>query len=253
MNHGLFPQLVTLREEDHKYYHQNGDKYIGFSSFFENFLHKEFNAGAAAYSTAKSRIDAGVPTTAEDVKNEWLAKRDLGVRYDLAIQRYLNNKEILPADEDIADILKEVCAEYDYHKVITQMVTYNEQYKIAGSPDITGITWNRKDSAFEMSDIKVFEKDSLHEGKGWLNAPLSHLPATKFIKIALQLSFYAYQLEELTGRKCKRMFIHQINPITKTHVKTFVPYMKNDIVVCLEVFKEKIISLTQENKPMEAW
>ena len=114
---------------------------------------------------------------------------------------------------------------------------------------------NRKDSKFHLSDFKCFEKgyDSLFtiKGQSCLNAPFDHLPNNKFTKISFQLSFYAHLFEELTGRKCEKLFIDLITPVFDENHKLIsyknevVPtmYLKNDIKIFLETFKEEILDM----------
>jgi hypothetical protein len=252
MSHKLYPKLVNLNEDTHEYLDQNGLRYMGFSKFYDTYIGKEFNSAGAAYGVAKSAINKGQAMTAQAVLDQWEIQRDNGIKYDKAIQRYLETKQVLPDDRDIKRLVKSVCREYDnYHSTYCQSVVYNEYYRIGGSPDCFALTSNRQDGQFEMSDIKVFERqDNLHDHKGWLKAPLNHLSSTKFIKIALQLSFYAFQLEELLGKRCKKLFLHLICPITHTHQKIPIIYMRNDILLILEHNKEAIKEYSK--KPEES-
>lgn len=251
MHHNLFPQLVTLTEE-HEYLDKDNNRYMGFSSFYDNYIGKPFNSAGAAYGVAKSNINKGNIMSAQEVLDRWDEQRENGVKYDAAIQRYLETKTILPSDLDIKRLVKSVCKEYDnFHSTYCQVVVYNEYYKIGGSPDSFSLTSNRKDGQFELSDIKVFEKqDNLHEHKGWLKSPMNHLSETKYLKICLQTSYYAFQLEELLGKRCKKLYLHLICPITHTHKKIPIIYMRNDILLILETYKEDI--LKRSIKPIES-
>lgn len=252
MSHKLYPQLVTLNEDTHEYRDQQGDRYMGFSSFYEKYIGKTFNSAGAAYGVAKKSINEGQAMTAQAVLDRWDEQKENGIRYDKAIQRYLETKHVLDTDKDIKRLVKSVCKEYDnYHSTYCQSVTYNEYYKIAGSSDCFGLTSNRQDGQFEMSDIKVFEKqDNLHDHKGWLKPPMNHLSDTKYLKICFQLSYYAFQLEELLGKRCKKLFLHLICPISHTHKKIPIIYMRNDILLLLETNKEAIWEYSK--KPEES-
>lgn len=251
MSHKLYEQKVRLTEA-HEYLDENNVRYMGFSKFSDEYLAKPFNAAGAAYGVAKSAINAGTPTSAASVLERWDEQREAGVRYDKAIQRYLETKQILPTDRDIKRLVKSVCKEYDtYHSTYCQSVLYNEYYRIAGSPDCFGLTSNRPDGQFELSDIKVFERqDNLHEHKGWLKPPMNHLSNTKYLKICLQTSYYAFQLEELLGKRCKKLFLHLICPISHTHKKIPIIYMRSDILLLLECNKEAILEYSK--KPEES-
>lgn len=241
----LYKELVKLDEETHQYLDSNGQKYMGFSSFCDEFLIKKFN-NAAAYGVAKSN-----GTSVDEVMSKWQMQREAGVRIDKALEVYFKTKQIEEANNDISDLVRSVADEYNiYHSVYNQKVVYNREYKIAGSLDIFGLTSARNDGQFILSDFKCFEKDDLHEHKGWLFEPMNHLSYTKYIKICFQLSYYSYQLEKLLNKRCKQLFIHLINPITQTHQKIVVPYMRNDVILLLNTHKEKIKELMTANSPM---
>jgi hypothetical protein len=208
------------------------------------FICKKFDADSISRFVAKAK---GV--SASDVKQEWSSKTDNGTRIDKAIELYAQTGQILKENEDVADLIKSVLSEYsEYHKCYEQLVVYNKETRTAGSLDKLLIYSNRKDSAFGISDFKCFENQNLHEHRGWLNAPFEHLPNTKYTKISFQLSYYAYHFELLTGKKCKQLFIHLINPTTQTHTKIPVMYLKNDVKLLLDTYAgqiEELINPTQ--------
>lgn len=235
----LYNEKVTLNQENHTYTDKEGLVYMGFSSFYNEFLFKKFDAEFMAGRIALASDGA---TSRNEVLEKWEAAKDLGCYYDKALEECAENEMCFYKYPEIEAEIKSILKEYDHlWKCFQQKVVYNEHYRIAGSPDKFGLTSNRKDGSFEMSDFKVFQKDDLHIARGWLNEPLNHLPATKFIKIALQLSFYAFQLEELLGKRCKALYIHLIDPVLKSNRKVYVPYMKNDILLCLETFQATIL------------
>ena len=84
--------------------------------------------------------------------------------------------------------------------------------------------------------------------KPWLNPPFNHLPNNKFTKISMQLSFYSFLFEELTGRGCEKLFIDLITPVfDENHrllsykTKQYNCLFKNDIKIFLETFKDEIL------------
>lgn len=255
----MYEQKVTLNQE-HRYFDRANNEYIGFSKLFDNFMTKPFDAEMAAIGTAKSE---GISKS--DVIARWDAQREEGVRIDDAIDYYSKTGFFKPEDSDIADGVKGILKVYDdYHKSYGQLVLFSEQYRVAGMCDRLSLISNRKDASFVMSDFKCFEKEISHvpSGTRFLNAPFDHLVNTKYTKIAFQLSFYSFMFEQLTGRKCIRQFIHWIDPRTVkrnedgelnlVHKQIPVPYLKNDVIIFLETYKEKILTLT--NKPeASAW
>lgn len=243
-SHNLFPEKVKLDEETHKYFDDYGQNYIGFSRFSELFLGKPFQADLIAGVTAKSQgVDKSV------ILDKWDQQRDNGSRIDKALELAADFgvSSLTEEYDDVRELVDSVLMVYkDYYQCYEQVVTYSEYYKIAGSPDKFAITSGRKDGSFVMSDYKCFERgiEDLYLARGWMDTPFNHWPKTKYMKIAAQLSYYAYQLEELLGKRCKQLFIHLIDPINKTHQQIPVPYLKTDIQLCLEVNKEKILLMT---------
>jgi hypothetical protein len=248
MIHGLFSNKVFLEHGFHRYYNSVGEEFMSFSKIYE-FLAKKFNSELVAGKVAES-----CGTTKQDVLNEWQDKTDNGTRIDKALELYAQTGQILMENEDIADLVKDVIKEYSvYNRCYEQIVVYNDENRSAGSLDKLFLFTNRKDSPFGISDFKAFEKDDLHTHRGWLLEPFAHLPNTKYTKISFQLSYYAWHFEMLTGRRCKQLFIHLINPITKTHSKIPVMYMKNDVEMMFKTHGSKIKELLDAKSTEEAF
>lgn len=207
-------------------------------SKLSNFIIPAFDADNIARFVAKAK---GI--SQEEVKQEWNSRTDNGSRIDKALERYAKDGVILGEDADILELIRSVNEEYkDYHKSYEQLVLYSEQYRVAGSTDKLFVFSNRKDSAFGISDFKAYEKpQDLTKHRGWCKEPFNHLPNSKFTKISFQLSVYAFMFEQLTGRRCKELFIHVIDSVNKTHKKVHVPYLKNDVLILLETYKEDIL------------
>lgn len=247
MIHNLFPNEVYLEPKEHKYFDSKGNQYISFSALYGKLV-KKFDA--EGISKLVSRANG---KSADEVRQGWEQTAVNGTRIDKALELYAQTATILDSDEDLKQLVPQVLEKYKiYNKTFEQGVPYSKKYRVAGSWDKLSLTSNRKDSKFHLSDFKCFEKgyDSLFTvgSQPWLNHPFNHLPNTKFTKISFQLSFYAYLFEELTGRGCERLFIDLITPVfDKDHrlisyknevINTM--YLKNDVKIFLETFKEDI-------------
>lgn len=246
----LFPEKVKLTEETHKYYDENGEEYLSFSSIYE-FLATPFDATKVAYFTG-GKSEQGMNAKLE----EWEKQRADGVRVDEALTHYLKHGEIRAEHKDIELDILQLGIIYPTVRY-PQLTVYNTHYRTAGTADAVSLTSNRKDSSLIISDTKCYEKmeDDLYEGRGWLKAPFTHLPNSKYIKTSMQLSYYAYHVEALTGKRVKELFIHLIQPSTcknggnVVHKKIPVPYLRHDIEILLETFKDQIKSrLTNKNE-----
>ncbi len=255
----LFPAKVTLSEPEHKYYDSEGNEYMGFSAMY-GFLADEFDAKKVAYF-AGGKSEVGMIAKLD----EWDAKRDSGIRLDKALTEYAKTGKT--EEKDFETAVKTILAGYSKTS-FEQLICYNEQYRVAGTIDKMTLSSNRKDSKFTISDFKGFEDvfntdgglkysydETLFVNRGWLKEPFSHLPKSKFSKICMQLSVYTFMIEELTGKKCDGLFIHVIDPQSCKiggkirDKKFFVPYLKHDVQILLETFKEQIkAQLTNKNE-----
>lgn len=247
MIHNLFKNEVQLEPISHKYYDSAGNRYVGFSELYSKLVAK-FNADFISKQIAKSSDQS-----ADEIKQSWQAKTDSGTRIDKCLEMFAQTATILPEDEDLRGLVEEVLVKYkQFNKTYEQGVPYCMDYRVAGSWDKLSLVSNRKDSRFQLSDFKCFENgfESLFaiKGQAWLNAPFSHLPNNRYTKISFQLSFYARLFEKLTGRKCERLFIDLIVPkvengkvVSFTNQVVPVMYLRNDIDILLEYFKDEIM------------
>lgn len=247
--HTLFPNKVYLDPIAHKYYDASGAEYMGFSRLYGYLVPKFDSDGISRIMARNSGLSQ------EQIQAGWNKSTENGTRIDKALELYAQTATILPGDEDIKDLVISVLEKYKgYNKTYEQGIPYDLERRLAGSWDKLSLVSNRKDSKFHLSDFKCFEKgyDSLFKisGQPFLNEPFSHLPNNKYTKISFQLSYYAHLFEELTGRKCERLFIDLITPVWNTDgtLKSYknetvpVMYMKNDVMLLLEDFKDKIVT-----------
>lgn len=248
MIHNLFKNEVYLEPNEHKYFDSKGNQYISFSALYGKLV-KKFDVVGISKLVSKSN-----GKSADEVRKGWEQTATNGTRIDKALETYAQTASLDPNDDDLKGLVVDVLAKYKiYNKTYEQGIPYSKEYRVAGSWDKLSLTSNRKDSKFHLSDFKCFEKgyDSLFtvSGQPFLNAPFEHLSNTKFTKISIQLSFYAHLFEELTGRKCEKLFIDLITPVFDSehrlvsYKNEVVPtmYLKNDIRIFLETFKSEIM------------
>lgn len=254
--HNLYKQEVTLDPIQHRYFCSKGQEYLSFSKLY-NFLVPKFDANYIAGHVAKSE-----GTTKEQVLGKWQSATDEGTRIDEALELFAETGQILEENKDLEPVIYKVLEKYKpYNKTYSQLVVYNEKYRTAGSLDKLGVLSNRKDSKFHLSDFKRFEDGMSYvpKGQAWLNYPFDYMPNTKYTKINFQTSYYTWHFEELTGRKCERIFVDMIRPIRDNKGKIVsygnqvipMPYLKHQIEVLLETFKDKIINLLEPQPVQE--
>lgn len=247
--HTLFPNKVYLDPVAHKYFDNEGLEYMGFSRLY-GYLVPKFDSDGISRIMARN---SGV--SQQEIQAGWNKSTENGTRIDKALELYAQTATFLPEDNDIKGLVVAVLEKYkSYNRTYEQGIPYDLERRLAGSWDKLSLVSNRKDSKFHLSDFKCFSKgyDSLFKisGQSFLNEPFSHLPNNKYTKICFQLSYYAHLFEELTERKCERLFIDLITPVwnengtLNSYRNEAVPamYMKNDVKLLLDYFKDKIIS-----------
>ena len=256
--HNLFPQRVTLSDETHQYWHDNGNEHLSFSKFFGFLTGEKPDFDKLAGFVAKR--DGG---TQETVLAKWKSQTDEGTRIDKALELFAQTGQILQEDADLEPLVKKVLEKYStYHRCFEQVVVFDENRRTAGSLDKLCLLSNRKNTKFHMNDFKCFEGGMQYAPKGqpWLNYPLNHLPNSKYVKICLQLSYYSLHLENLTDMRCEAQFIDMIVP-KKENGKVIgysnslipAPYMKMEIEAALNMFQPQIIATLENNNLQPAF
>lgn len=253
--HTLYAQNVTLTPDTHQYFNVSGLEYISFSKLY-NFLVPKFDADYIAGHVARSE-----GSTKQEVLGKWQSSTEEGTRIDAALELFAETGQILEEDSDLESIILKVLEKYKvYNKTYSQLVVFSDKYRVAGSLDKLSIVSNRKDSKFHLSDFKCFNDGMSYvpKGQAWLNPPFDYLPNTKYTKINFQTSYYAHLFEQLTGRKCERIFVDMIIPVRENgkvigHKNQVIPmpYLKHQIEVFLETFKDKIINLLEPQQVHE--
>lgn len=247
MLHNLFPPLVTLEPKEHLYRDREGKEYLSVSKFL-SMLSEKFE-DTRAYKLAS-----------EETRLEWKAKgraaANHGTNIHEALELYNKTGQILKDNSHMADAIRSVTDEYkDYNKTYDEICLYNKDYRIAGTTDKICMLSNRKDCEVDLADFKTNIAKGVYyhsDYKKRLFSPLDHLQDCNYVKYSLQLSIYAYFFEELTGRRVRKLFIHFIPPgDMMKHHKIPVIYMKNDVRLLLEEYKNKILSLVEPKAQIE--
>ena len=121
--------------------------------------------------------------------------------------------------------------------VYSEIILTDIFHKIAGTADLLEVSG--KD--FVISDYKTNkDRDKLNRKsfKGErLNSPVNHLLNCSIDKYALQLSIYAYMLEQL-GYTCKELIIYWVKDIETAELETIkMPYLKKEVMNILSFYK----------------
>lgn len=231
-------------DETHQYFDDNGLEYMSVSRLL-NMISPVFNRDLMATMSAKKK---GV--SKESLLKEWDEKTTSaqvhGTRIHDALENYILNAEISKENADLEFLIKTVCSSYnEYYRRLPEEILYNEEFRLAGASDLILLCSNHKSSKFDIEDFKTNVSKGIQfydpYGKNLLH-PLEHLEACNYNKYALQLSFYAYMMEKMTGKKLRKMNILFIPPEnTLAWRRIPVPYMKLEVEAILNFYKGSIL------------
>jgi len=239
--HTLFNNSVSLEPISHTYQNNIGQQYLSVSKFL-SLLSERFE-DTIAYKRAS-----------EETRAEWKGKgkiaADHGTNIHEALELYNKTGQILQENSHLEVAIKSIISDYsEYHQSHDEICLYSDKYRLAGTTDKICMISNRKDCEVDLADYKTNIRNGIKfysDYKKRMFAPLDHLQDCNYVKYSLQLSIYAYMFEELTGRKVRQLYIHFIPPLDMMrHCKIPVLYMKNDVKVLLELYKDKILSIVE--------
>lgn len=119
----------------------------------------------------------------------------------------------------------------------SELLLWSHYYKTAGTADIIDLDGEY----FDVDDYKTNDKIDIESFKDWKTGhkmmlePLSRLMDCNYIHYCIQLSTYAYFLEQLSGKRCRSICFHHHPPTTDNTpqtegIKYTVPYLKQDVI-----------------------
>lgn len=141
--------------------------------------------------------------------------------------------------------------------VFSEKRVYMSRYQIAGTidcPIIKGkyfsiLDW--KSNAADMHDTPGYYKKEKIDGKwvksdNWIitddtfNDPISHIPASKYHTYCMQLSIYAYIMEQWGYTLIPNGLAIVHYPLNKEPVYLRVPYLRNEVIALFTDHKRKL-------------
>lgn len=233
----LEEDIPLLSKEDHIYYtKKNGDIYKSVSSILSIIKPKfDLEGKAIEYASKKNMSVDDVLTLWEDKKKSGL---NFGTLIHENIETYFKENRILEKkyEEIVKCVYNSVYIENGYN----ELICFDKNKKICGTADY--VSFGEK--SFTISDFKTnlkFNFENAFNDK-FLLSPVSHLPNSEYFIYALQLSFYAYMISNLTGLICESLNIYWLKRQIDTKdvfkakwLRYTVPYLKKEVedILCL--------------------
>lgn len=216
---------IILEPNTHKYYNTDtNEEYTSVSAVLDS-IKQPFDTELHAARVAKREgLDP------EYVKSVWADKTitacNQGSNEHNALENFFKNGTIEPKFKklinNIDSIVKVFDNRYSKHKILSEKIVYSDKFKVAGTVDLI-LEFNKY---FIIIDFKTNEKfDFYNKYNEKLLKPVEYLDNCKFNVYALQLSLYAYMLENTLNKPCKNLLIlyikrnHTITPININYLK----------------------------------
>ena len=245
-------ELIEFDEPTHVYTVKKDSNYMSVTTF--NHSHFEhFDADKIIQNMMNSPKwpqNKYFGKSPREIKLLWDNNRDeaarAGTAMHLDIEKYYNN---IPVDNSSI----EFSYFKNYHKDFiesnphivpwrTEMMVWDEEYKLAGSIDMIFIDLNTNELIIvdwkrskEIKKINGF-------GKCGNKMCIEHLPDANFWHYSLQLGTYKHIIEKNYGKKVKEMYLVCLHPNNKNknYLKINVANLDQEIVELLKLRKENL-------------
>lgn len=236
----MLQSRVVLKEPEHRYFDtETGNELVSWSRFIELFSEK-FDADK--WSKKIAERDG---KSQKAVLAEWDKKRDdsidHGKRIHKALEDYATTYSVAPENADLEMMVKSVFTDYrEYNKMYDEVALFT-RHGVAGTADkVLQLTSHAK-SVLDIEDFKTnLSKGIVLSNKynQYFKYPIEHLSDCNFNKYALQLSFYAFCAEEVTGRRIRSLWLRYIPAQDKLqHIRMPIPYLKSEIRMLMAEFE----------------
>lgn len=238
---------IKFIEKSHQYINtETSEEYLSVSKLISKF-YKKFDADRISYFVAKKR---GI--SKEEVLKEWDDTRiyacTRGTAFHLALENAIKYGDVDPEYKKVIEnflLVSSKCVK-DIEKVNSELLLYNDEFKIAGTSDLC---WEHEDGTFTIGDFKTNKNFRYTtEYNDWFYKPLDHLPNCEFNKYTLQLSIYAFMFEVLTGKRCRGLLILWLDQNTGKWQPIHCNYMKHEVIMMLKTYQKMISSKSNEVK-----
>lgn len=212
--------MVKIDAATHTYTDEDSKVYKAVSKILDYFENPFDPDGYIAAAVAKRD-----KKTKEQVQAEWKANgREYmrkGTHLHNSIQNWIEKGEI---DEYWLEEITNFRKLKFPGTIQCEQIVFNKKFKIAGTADCL----NRTDHGLDIWDFKTGKEMKFYtEYESKMLAPLEHLDQCKYNRYSLQLSLYAWMLEQ-AGENISRLGIIWFKPDHKIRVIPTV-YMKYEV------------------------
>lgn len=229
-------KIPFLEKEKHQYFCEDGHEYMSVSSLLSK-IKPKFDLESKALECALRK-----KVSVDDILKEWDDKKKIGLNHGTDVhenvESYFLNREI--RNERYRNVVEDIYKIAYRKEAYNELICFDKSKRVCGTSDYVHF----KKDTFDISDFKTnvkFNFENQYSDKFLLD-PVSHLPNSEYFIYALQLSLYAYMIENLTGLRCGFLNIYWLKRQLDTKtifkakwLKYTVPYLKEEVknILCI--------------------
>jgi len=227
----LINERILFDEESHTYKSLDNQPFLSVSSLITLFKPPFDPNGSIITKCAEKK---GI--TVEELRKEWDQIRDdanyKGHKFHSDMENYINTGVV--ADGVNKVFIKQFQDLHLKGKLYSECVLINKTHKIAGTTDLIELFPNKKINIYDFKTNKKLEKKS--NWRQYMKAPLHALEHCNFNHYSIQLSLYAYMLEQY-GFWINKLAIFYINPRSNILEVHNVNYLIKDVKKMLDKYR----------------
>lgn len=223
-------KTITFDPVKHRYFNRaTGCEYTPVSRVIDS-ITKPFDKDGISINMARGELGRGSGTTriierAEEIKKDWKKigddTSDHGTEIHDNLSRFYNTGE---CEKKFISLAKKIMERFGTcHRLFSEIILYDHEYKIAGTADEVTKRQKSKTTPHDFYDFKSnprrgIEFDSISRKKNLIKhynryflPPFDHLEECNYNRTVLQLNSYAYMCRRTYGITVGRLAIIYIN------------------------------------------
>lgn len=227
---------IVFDSENHSYINSvTKEPYISVTTLISKYK-TPFDADAMS-----KKVAAKQGTTQDKILGLWAnitkTAQDRGTNYHKIMENYIKSGVIESGYEVLVESFAKKTKDIIKSDplVESEKLLYNHDYKIAGTADLIITTKN----GFHILDFKTNKRFGFYNNYNtFFIEPLEYLTQCEFTTYSLQLSIYAYLMEQLIGKPClslKVFYLREFDSVFWQEIHT--PYMKDTVKKLLDYHK----------------
>lgn len=231
MDFSFFEAQMKLNKKTHVYTDNDEINYTSVSHILDS-VEPTFDPDGVIAEKVAAREGCTVP----EIQYKWskISKESMGrgTEIHFALQKYIEDGTKSAKWDSVIESFKKIKFQGN---LLTEQILYNKEEKIAGTTDLIDVGKNYY-NIFDFKTSKLIEFYNLY-GQEMMLPPVEHLAHCNYNRYSLQLSMYAWMLEQ-EGKKIGKLGIIWITPALKMFIYP-CNYLKFEVEKILKEYDTK--------------